>query len=459
MSANEESIIGRRGSTDPGFRDGLAGSGFSNYDQEKLSSGEEDGKTTAKPTSPNPWDPTQFPDGGPVAWVVVTGAFCCVFCSFGWINCIGIFQDYYQSHQLRDYSPSAVSWIASLELFMMFAGGPIIGRLYDNYGPRYILLFGTFFHVFGLMMMSISTQYYQFILAQGICSPIGISCLFTPSTNSVTTWFLKRRAFAIGIVAAGSSLGGVILPIMLDHLVTEVGFGWAIRISAFLILALLVVGNLTVRSRLPPSPRPLSARQYFKPLTEITYLLTTIASFLFFLGLFLPINYIQLQATTYGMSASLATYLIPILNAASLFGRIIPGWVGDRVGRYNIQIVMCFFSGIIVLALWLPATGNAPLVIFSALYGLGSGAFVSLLPALIAQISDIREIGLRIGIEFAILSIPSLVGNPIGGALIDHDHGRFRDLQIWCGVLLLAGGTMFIFARSSLVGFKVYAKA
>ena len=122
------------------------------------------------------------------------------------------------------------------------------------------------------------------------------------------------------------------------------------------------------------------------------------------------------------------------------------------------QIIMSFFSGIIVLALWLPAAANTPIIIFAALYGLGSGAFVSLNPAMIAQISNIQQIGVRMGTEFAILSIAALVSNPIGGALVDHDHGGFRGLQIFCGVLLLAGSTVFIFARGSLVGFKFHAK-
>lgn len=135
---------------------------------------------------------------------------------------------------------------------------------------------------------------------------------------------MKRRAFALGIVAAGSSLGGVIFPIMLDHLIPEVGYGWALRISAFLILALLVFGNLTVRSRFAPSPKPLKLYQYLKPLTETPYLLTTIASFLFYLGLFLPINYIQVQSTEYGMSTHLASYMIPILNAARYVCPLIP---------------------------------------------------------------------------------------------------------------------------------------
>lgn len=74
---------------------------------------------------------------------------------------------------------------------------------------------------------------------------------------------------------------------------------------------------------------------------------------------------------------------------------------------------------------------------------------------MIAQISDIKEIGIRIGVEFATLSIPLLVSNPIGGAFIAHDHGGYTGLQIWSGVILLAGSAMFIAARFSLSGPKL----
>ncbi|KAL2863151.1 putative MFS monocarboxylate transporter (Mct) [Aspergillus lucknowensis] len=399
-----------------------------------------------------PWHPSQYPDGGLQAWLVVAGAFCCLFCSFGWINCIGMFQSFYETHQLQEYSASEISWIASLELFIMFSVGPIIGRIYDRQGPRYLLLFGTFMHVFGLMMASLGTEYYQILLAQGVCSSIGISCLFTPATYSTLTWFHRRRGLAIGIVAAGSSLGGVLFPIMFDHLITDVGFAWAIRIAAFLILAMLIFGNLTVRSRIKPFPKNLRLIDYLKPLRERVYLLTSIGSFVFYLGMFLPINYIQVQATAYGMRPDLGNYLIPILNAASLFGRIFPGWLGDRMGNYNAQILMSVFSGTLSLALWIPAKDNALVIVFAALYGFGSGAFVALLPAMIAQISDIKEIGTRTGVEFAIMSVAALVSNPIGGALIRYDPVDFSRLQIFCGTVLLGGAFFFALARMALAG-------
>ena len=90
---------------------------------------------TTEPTAPatvSPFHPSQFPEGGKDAYLCLLGGFCCLFCSFGWLNCLGVFQSYYQLNQLRDYSPSTIAWIASLEIFVMFAPGPIVGWVYDN---------------------------------------------------------------------------------------------------------------------------------------------------------------------------------------------------------------------------------------------------------------------------------------------------------------------------------------
>ena len=276
--------------------------------------------------------------------------------------------------------------------------------------------------------------------------------------SSVGTWFQKNRALALGIMAAGSSLGGVIFPIMVDHLVDEVGFGWAMRVCAFSILALTIYANLTVKSRLPPSPKPWSIQEFIQPLTELPFFLVVFASFLFFFGMFLPFNFIILYAEANGMSPNLSLYLLAILNAVSVFGRTLPGWIADRIGRFNTMVVTSFLSSALVLALWLPSRGNVPIIIFAAFYGFSSGAFVSLAPALIAQISDIRQIGVRMGSMFAIISVAALVGNPIGGALVTQEHGGFTHLQIFTGIVMVGGSCTFVAARTSLVGFKLAVK-
>lgn len=145
----------------------------------------QDAENAKKPPMNLLMDPKSFPDGGAKAWLAVASSSACLFVSFGWVNCIGVFQDYYQTHQLREYSPSQIAWIPSLQLFFMLAGGPLVGKVFDDYGPQYLLLAGTFFHVFGLMMTSLSKKYYQFLLSQAVCSAIGASCVFYPAFTCV----------------------------------------------------------------------------------------------------------------------------------------------------------------------------------------------------------------------------------------------------------------------------------
>ena len=306
------------------------------------------------------------------------------------------------------------------------------------------------------MMTSISKSYYQILLAQAVCAPIGASALFYPALNATSTWFFRRRAFALGIVASGSSLGGVIFPIMTEKLFTEVGFGWTMRISAFLMLGLLTIANLTLKSRLPPHPKRTNIAEFFRPMKERSFALLACSSFLFTFGMFPPLVYIIVQATSptlpHPMSQNLSNYLLPILNAASIFGRTLPGWVGDRIGRFNVQIFMASLSGILVLALWLPARTNASIIVFAALYGFSSGAFVSMTPALVAEISDVRQIGVRMGSLYFIISIAALVTSPIAGALVTRDSGKFTGLQIFAGVMMVAAASVLVATRISVGG-------
>jgi len=103
---------------------------------------------------------------------------------------------------------------------------------------------------------------------------------------------------------------------MVTHLIERIGFGWAMRICAFLILFLLTIANLTVKSRIAPQPRTVSLLDFLKPFTEVTYLLSVVGNFLFTFAFFMPISYIVVEATLSGMGTQLAQYLVAILNAA-----------------------------------------------------------------------------------------------------------------------------------------------
>jgi MFS family permease len=140
---------------------------------------------------------------------------------------------------------------------------------------------------------------------------------------------------------------------------------------------------------------------------------------------------------------------------ASIIGRTVPNAIGDKVGRFNVMIVMSSFTTILILALWLPATGNLPIVLFAALFGIGSGAGIGLTPVLCASISPIKDIGVRTGTIFAISAFAALSGSPIGGQIIAVSHGSFRNTIIFSGVSCAVGAALFVATRISIGGVKM----
>lgn len=87
-----------------------------------------------------------FPEGGLRAWLVAAGTAGILFCTLGYSNSFGVFQAYYIHNQLRDHSPDDISWIGSIQIFLVFALGVIGGPIFDRYGAWVGV--DSWFHVF-----------------------------------------------------------------------------------------------------------------------------------------------------------------------------------------------------------------------------------------------------------------------------------------------------------------------
>lgn len=98
---------------------------------------------------------------------------------------------------------------------MVLFVGTIAGPVYDRGHLRLLLLIGSFGVVFGHMMLSLCTTFWQTLLAQGFVIGMGAGCLFIPAIALLPTYFSTRLGLAIGIAASGSSMGGIIYPVSL----------------------------------------------------------------------------------------------------------------------------------------------------------------------------------------------------------------------------------------------------
>ncbi|KAG6008921.1 hypothetical protein E4U54_008633 [Claviceps lovelessii] len=342
-----------------------------------------------------------------------------------------------------------------MQIFLMCFLSPFSGQIFDNYGPRPLILGGSFLHVFGLMMASLSSQYYQFMLSQGLCSSLGVSAIFLASIGTVSGWFKRRRGMAFGLFATGSSLGGVVFPIMLSRLIQSVGYGWAMRTAAFIILALLIVANCTIKPRHVCGRHPLSRRVLARPFHESPFLFLLVGLALIPFGLYTPIDFIPTVAKSEGMRESLAENLIAFYNAASLIGRAGSGFLADKFGLFNIFSLACYGAGICIMTVWIPGGGHdAATITFCLLFGLFSGAYVAILPALVARISPLEEVGYRNGISQLFGSVGGLVTSPIAGAIFEGAGGAIG-LKTFAGVFMLVGTTGVVAARISWTGFKL----
>lgn len=340
---------------------------------------------------------------------------------------------------------------------MLFACAPAAGLLADRYGPTIPILVGAILQVLAIFMVSLCREYYQFFLAQGVFLGVGMSFTAIATSTIVPMYFQRNRGLAQGISIGGSSLGGVLWPVALDQMLNKnaISFGWSMRIIGFVMIPLLGMVLVCVRRPVPvnaaaggvedatSSERSPKANKDFSGLKQPAFILLCSGLALAFFGFFVPLFYTSVWATSLGFSENFAFYLISILNGASLLGRVLPGFVADRYGHFNILTLAAFVSGV-VLFCWTGATSTAGLIVWTMAYGFTSGALLSLQLACATSLvgEDVR--GAAIGAVMGSVSLTGLFGTPIAGQLV---QSGYLALSCFAGAMFMVGGVLLGAAR------------
>jgi predicted MFS family arabinose efflux permease len=244
-----------------------------------------------------------------------------------------------------------------------------------------------------------------------------------------------------------TATGSVVYPIMFHKLIGPAGFGWTARIIAFVALAGLIFSLAVIKMPLPspkkpPSPFDLNA------LRDPIFLISTCGFFFSFMGLYFPLFYLPTYMTSFLHSnGNMAFYIIAILNAASVLGRLTPGLLADHVGSLNTLVPVSLVTSILAFT-WIGIRNEAGTIVFACLYGYGSGATLSLMPTVVSRLtSNINTMGTRMGMSFAFAGTGLLIGNPIAGALLDSRYIVFWKAQLFSAVMLMVGAIFFMWVR------------
>lgn len=225
-----------------------------------------------------------------------------------------------------------------------------------------------------------------------------------------------------------------------------------------MILGTQIIPNLCMRVRvLPAQKRSLTD---FAAFAKPSYALFTFGFFIGFMGLYMPFFYAQVYAIEKNITnPNLAFYLLAIMNSTSVFGRIIPNYLADKLGPFNVVIPCTILTGVLCFC-FISVTSSAGIIVLMAFYGFFSGTFVSLPPTIIVHLSlDARsKIGTRLGQSFACIAVGLLIGTPIGGAILD-GAGGYDGVWTFGGVMLLASAAFLIAARILHRGWGIMTKA
>ncbi|KAJ6788924.1 hypothetical protein PWT90_00135 [Aphanocladium album] len=403
------------------------------------------GSVLSRITSKSSVDPGPAPDGGWVAWSQCLIAHLVIFTTWGWVNSFGTFQAYYTT--LLDRSPSEISWIGSLNVFLLFFLGTITGRLTDAGHFRAVFAAGSVLLVVGIFTTAQCTTYAQFLLAQGVCIGVAHGCLFCPTLAVLSTYFHRRRALAVGIAACGSATGGLVFPSMVRQLLPAVGFPWTVRAIGLVQMAVITVANLGVRTRIRPrKTAPLVEWQAFK---ELEYSFYAAAAFFNFWGVYFAFFYVSAYSRDVlnpPLSYPDSLNLLLIINGVGVVGRIAPNFIADRIGAVNVFIPTSIIASILVYC-FIAIKSPGGLYAWVVIYGIVGAGIQSLFPAALSFLTtDLRKLGVRMGMVFTIVSFAALTGPPIAGAIIASSAG-YTGAKAFAGSSIAVGCCFLVAAK------------
>ncbi|KAI9764294.1 MAG: hypothetical protein M1840_008585 [Geoglossum simile] len=148
------------------------------------------------------------------------------------------------------------------------------------------------------------------------------------------------------------------------------------------------------------------------------------------------------------LSPSSAVTLLIIMNGTGIAGRLIPSILATLYfGAFN-TLIPCVFGGAVLLYSWTAVHSVSGLVAWAVVYGFLINAVQTLFPSAISfMTTDLRKMGVRVGMVFTIISFACLTGPPIAGALISAEKNGFVHAQLFGGTTMLCGAMFMVAAR------------
>jgi MFS family permease len=365
-------------------------------------------------------------------YIVVAISFFIITIMTGTIYSYGVFFE-----PLRDdFGWTNAQTSGAYSLYMIIHGlfYIVTGRINDRFGPKIIMTVCGLFLGVGYLLMSQVNNIWQLYLNYGLIIALGMSGGYVPLVSTVSRWFVKKRSMMTGICVAGVGAGTMVIPPIANWLISNYNWRTSFIVIGVVSLSFIVLGSQFLKS----NPAEIGIRIEGKVDETINtnknpqgsgftiyQSIHTIQFWLLFLIFFCFGFYIQTimvhivtYAKNYEQILTNPAFIMTIIGALSIIGRVLIGVSGDKIGN-KLAAVICFALMFVAAILLVILKKAWIFYIFGAIFGFAYGGLVSLQSPLIADLFGLSSHGSIFGIITFAITIGGGVGPAFAGYMLD----------------------------------------
>ena len=315
---------------------------------------------------------------------------------------------FYYDFMVREFGWSFAQ-VNSGNAYSKLVVGPLFGSgagwIVDRFGPRRLMMWGIVMAgaaLVGLAHVHALWMFYVFYLLNALGYVCG-----GPLPNQVllSRWFDASRGKAMGLAYLGIGIGGYLVLRLSPSLVAAFGWRGALQLLGIAIVVIALPLAYAVRDDPEDPVRRVATKKGAAPLAPIRSLFRAPAFYLLAIGSMCSIGAVggtnqnlklYLSVDKAYSQASAAGILSTIL-AVSIAGRLLMGWLADRMVRKHVMLLIyALIAGSIPLLL--VADSRPAMYVFAVVFGLGLGGEYMIIPLMAAELFGVRVLGRLMGV-------------------------------------------------------------